>query len=53
MKMKAAFTLVPSDIEKIKGEPFLPDFKGTCKMCRYKCIYAGKDQSDLPEWLRD
>jgi hypothetical protein len=42
-----------SVIEKIKGEPFLPDFKGTCKTCRYKCIYAGKDQSDLPEWLRD
>ncbi len=41
-----------SIIEKIKGEPTLPDFKGTCKTCRYKCIYAGKDQSDLPEWLR-
>ncbi len=41
-----------SIIEKIKGEPILPDFKGTCKTCRYACIYAGKDQSDLPEWLR-
>lgn len=40
-------------IEKIKGEPVLNNFKGTCRKCRYKCIYAGKDQSDLPEWLRD
>jgi hypothetical protein len=42
-----------SIIEKIKGEPALPDFKGTCKTCRYQCIYARKDQSDLPGWLRD
>ena len=41
-----------SIIEKIKGEPVLPDFKGTCKTCRYACTYSGKDQSDLPEWLR-
>ncbi len=41
-----------SIIEKIKGEPIIPDFKGTCKTCRYKCTFAGKDQSDLPEWLR-
>ncbi len=41
-----------SVIEKIKGEPILPDLKGSCKTCRYACIYAGKDQSDLPEWLR-
>jgi hypothetical protein len=41
-----------SIIETIKGEPSLPDFKGTCKTCRYKCTFAGKDQSDLPEWLR-
>jgi hypothetical protein len=40
-------------IESIKGEPLLPGFKGTCKICRYKCIYAGKDQSDLPVWLKD
>jgi hypothetical protein len=42
-----------SIIENIKGEPVLPGFKGTCKTCRYKCIYAGKDESSLPEWLRD
>jgi hypothetical protein len=42
-----------SIIEKIKGEPALPDFKGTCKTCRYQCIYARKDQSDLPGWLKD
>jgi hypothetical protein len=42
-----------SIIEKIKGEPVLPNFKGTCKPCRYKCIYAGRDQSDLPVWLKD
>jgi hypothetical protein len=41
-----------SIIEKIKGEPVLPDFKGICKTCRYACVYAGNDQSDLPEWLR-
>ncbi len=40
-------------IEGIKGEPILPNFKGTCKACRYKCIYAGKDQPDLPEWMTD
>jgi hypothetical protein len=40
-------------IESIKGEPLLPSFKGTCKACRYKCIYASKDLSDLPEWLRN
>jgi hypothetical protein len=42
-----------SIVEDIKGEPALPGFKGTCKTCRFKCIYAGKDQSDLPKWLRD
>lgn len=42
-----------SIVEAIKGEPDLPDFKGTCKTCRYQCIYARKDQSELPEWLRD
>ncbi len=40
-------------IESIKGEPLLPNFKGTCRTCRYKCIYAGKDQPDLPKWLTD
>ena len=48
-KVKRAISL----IESIKGEPLLPNFKGTCKTCRYKCIYAGKDQPDLPEWLTD
>lgn len=42
-----------SIVEKIKGEPVIPNFKGTCKTCPYKCIYAGKDQGDLPEWLKD
>jgi hypothetical protein len=42
-----------SIIEKIKGEPVLPNFKGTCEKCRYSCTYAGKGQNDLPEWLRD
>lgn len=48
-QVKKAIALV----EQVKGEPALPNFKGTCKTCRYKCIYAGKDQGDLPEWLRD
>jgi hypothetical protein len=38
-----------SIIEEIKGEPVVPDFKGTCKTCRYQCVFAGKDQADLPE----
>lgn len=41
-----------SIIEKIKGEPVLPNFKGTCKTCRYQCVFVGKDQADLPEWLK-
>ncbi|MCE5265007.1 MAG: hypothetical protein LLG97_15930 [Deltaproteobacteria bacterium] len=48
-QVKKAIALV----EQVKGEPALPNFKGTCKTCRYKCIYADKDQGDLPEWLRD
>jgi hypothetical protein len=44
---------VISIIERIKGEPVLPNFKGTCKPCRYKCTYAGRDQSDLPVWFKD
>jgi hypothetical protein len=42
-----------SIIEIIKGEPVLPNFKGTCKNCLYKCLFAGKDLSDLPEWLKE
>jgi len=40
-----------SIIENIKGEPIISDFKRTCTTCPYACIYAGKDQSNLPEWL--
>ncbi len=47
-QVKKAIALV----EQVKGEPALPNFKGTCKTCRYKCIYAGKDQGDLPGWLK-
>jgi hypothetical protein len=41
-----------SIVEGIKGEPVIPGLKGTCKICRYQCTYAGKDICDLPEWLR-
>jgi len=47
-KVKKAISI----IEKIKGEPSVPGFKGTCKACRYQCIFAGKEQRDLPEWLK-
>jgi hypothetical protein len=40
-------------IEGIKGEPAIPGLKGTCKTCRYQCTFAGKDLSDLPQWLTE
>lgn len=49
---EAAVKKAISIVEAIKGEPALPDFKGTCRTCRYKCIYAGKDESALPEWMK-
>jgi len=47
--VKKAISLV----EGIKGEPAIPGFKGTCKTCRYQCTFAGKDLSDLPQWLTE
>jgi len=47
--VKKAISLV----EGIKGEPAVPGLKGTCKTCRYRCTFAGKDASDLPRWLTE
>jgi hypothetical protein len=47
--VKKAISLV----EGIKGEPAIPGLKGTCKTCRYRCTFAGKDLSDLPQWLTE
>jgi hypothetical protein len=47
--VKKAISLVQS----IKGEPVIPGWKGTCKICRYQCTFAGKDLTDLPQWLTE
>jgi hypothetical protein len=38
-------------VESIKGEPVLPGFKGTCQTCPYSCVFAGKNEEELPPWL--
>jgi hypothetical protein len=47
-KVKEAIALV----EGIKGEKPLAPMKGTCAACRYACRFAGKQEGELPAWLR-
>jgi hypothetical protein len=39
-------------IEKIKGEPPLPAVKGPCKTCGVLCSFQGKDEGELPAYLK-
>jgi hypothetical protein len=39
-------------IETIKGEPPLPSAKGPCKTCPVLCSFQGKEEEDLPAYLR-
>lgn len=39
-------------IEKIKGEPPLPAAKGPCKTCGVLCSFQGKDEGELPAYLK-
>lgn len=39
-------------IEGIKGEPPLPAVKGPCKGCGAPCSFAGKEEAELPAYLR-
>jgi hypothetical protein len=39
-------------VEKIKGEPPLPAVKGPCKTCRVLCSFQGKDEGELPAYLK-
>jgi len=48
-KMKKAISI----IESIKGEPRVGRVhKQPCKTCKYACKFVGKDENDLPAWLR-
>jgi hypothetical protein len=48
-KVKKAISI----IESIKGEPPVGRIhKQPCKTCRYSCKFVGKDEEDLPAWLR-
>ena len=38
--------------EKIKGEPPLPAVKAPCKTCPLLCSFQGKEEGDLPPYLR-
>lgn len=38
-------------LNAIKGEKPAAGLKGTCAVCRYACEFAGREESDLPEWL--
>jgi len=38
--------------EKIKGEPPLKGLKSPCKTCPLLCSFQGKDEKDLPLYLR-
>lgn len=42
-------------VSQIKGEPPMPSSKGDCKnSCRYfRCAYHGKENHELPQWLRN
>jgi hypothetical protein len=39
-------------IEGIKGEPPLPAVKGPCKGCGAPCSFDGKEEEELPAYLR-
>jgi hypothetical protein len=39
-------------IETIKGEPPLPSVKGPCKTCPVLCSFQGKEEEELPVYLR-
>ncbi len=39
-------------IETIKGEPLLPSAKGPCKTCPVLCSFQGKEEEELPSYLR-
>lgn len=39
-------------IETVKGEPPLPAAKGPCKTCPILCSFQGREESDLPGYLR-
>ena len=39
-------------MEKLKGEPPLPAVKGPCKTCGVLCSYQGKDEHELPAYLK-
>ncbi|HBB17719.1 MAG: hypothetical protein A3J94_03310 [Syntrophus sp. RIFOXYC2_FULL_54_9] len=39
-------------IESIKGEPPLPAVKPACKTCGAPCSFKGKEEQDLPAYLR-
>lgn len=39
-------------VETIKGEPPLPVAKGPCKTCPILCSFQGKEESDLPAYLK-
>lgn len=39
-------------ISGIKGEPPLRAIKGACRDCSARCSFAGKEDKDLPAWLR-
>ena len=47
-KVKQAIALV----ESIKGEETVQPLKGNCADCRYACVFAGKQESELPRWLQ-
>ncbi len=39
-------------VHSIKGEPPIDAPKGRCKECPYFCTFAGKEESELPHYLR-
>jgi hypothetical protein len=39
-------------IEEIKGEPPLPGIKPLCKTCGAPCSFKGKEEAELPAYLR-
>jgi hypothetical protein len=38
-------------VEAVKGEPEVTGVKGDCKVCRYTCVFHGKSEEELPQWL--
>ncbi|HEU18558.1 MAG TPA: hypothetical protein ENO00_04135 [Deltaproteobacteria bacterium] len=39
-------------VETVKGEPPLPAAKGPCKTCPILCSFQGREEGDLPVYLR-